>query len=98
MTLYEVLQVSETACPEVIDAAWKALLKLCHPDLHPDMDHRVAQTLNQAHDILSDPAQRNQYDTQLAASRMTPQFTLSAGGFGLSSMNSFVIFERPFGR
>ena len=96
MTLYDCLQVSETACPEVIEAAWKALLRLCHPDLNPGVGPETAQVVNQAHDILSDPVQRQRYDEQLVAARMAPQFMLRSGSFGLGSTGSFFVFDQPW--
>ena len=34
-TLYEILEVSENASPEVIEKAYKILVKKYHPDLQP---------------------------------------------------------------
>ena len=33
--LYDILQVSEKASSEVIEKAYKTLVKQCHPDLQP---------------------------------------------------------------
>ena len=64
MTHYDTLQVSRTASAEVIESAWRALLRVHHPDL-PDGDEAYARQLNEAHDILSDPEKRKAYDQSL---------------------------------
>src|SRR5579883_2932611 len=62
-TLYDVLGVSPSAPIEVITASWKALCKLHHPDRGGDL--AKSQLINRAHDILSDPVKRADYDRQL---------------------------------
>jgi hypothetical protein len=57
---YELLGVSETAPDEVINAAWRVLIKQCHPDnatSPADAQARAARSvaLNQARDTLLDP-------------------------------------------
>jgi hypothetical protein len=60
---YEVLQVSQNAEPEVIDAAYRRLARKYHPDTssHPDAHSRM-QELNWAYEILNDPVSRSRYD------------------------------------
>jgi curved DNA-binding protein CbpA len=60
MTHYEVLQVSRLATREVIEAAWKILMRQHHPD--KGGDPKRAQLINEAHDVLSDPRRRAAYD------------------------------------
>jgi len=64
MTHYDTLQVSRTASQEVIEASWKALLRVHHPDAQSG-NEEYARKLNEAHDILSDPKKRKAYDTTL---------------------------------
>jgi curved DNA-binding protein CbpA len=68
MTHYEILQISESASPQVIEAAWKALLKIHHSDVAGG-DAEKAKQLNHAHDVLADQQKRKIYDDQLAAGR-----------------------------
>jgi molecular chaperone DnaJ len=60
--LYERLQVSPRAEPEVIRAAYRALAKKAHPDSGGDAGRMVA--LNEAWSVLGDPIQRALYDTK----------------------------------
>ena len=64
--LYRTLQVDPGADPEVIDAAWRRLAHLYHPDngLRPDPERMAA--INQAHQVLKDPEQRAEYDRRRA--------------------------------
>lgn len=66
MTHYDILQVARDASPEVIEASWKALLKKFHPDKSRGNAEK-AVLVNQAHDILSDPKMRKEYDAWLTA-------------------------------
>ena len=61
---YEVLQVDRRAQPEVIKAAYRALMKQYHHDVNPGHTIYTIQ-LNQAHEILMDLAKRKEYDLQL---------------------------------
>lgn len=76
MTHYELLEISETASIDVINAAWKALLKIHHTDVGGDAE--IAKQLNQAHDVLADPKLRRAYDQELAAQRQFQAATQSA--------------------
>lgn len=70
-TLYSVLRVPETANPEEIKQAYRRLVKLWHPDLHPDdmsAQQRMAE-INEAYTILSDPAKKWKYDDDLSRKR-----------------------------
>jgi DnaJ domain len=62
--LYEVLQISPKACPEVVQAAYRALARAYHPDVNPSPDAaRQMQQLNAAYGVISDPEKRTRYDT-----------------------------------
>ena len=67
--LYDVLNVSPGAEPEVIDAAYKALMKKYHPDqgVSTGIGRRSAADINKAYAILRDPAKRGEYDRRETA-------------------------------
>jgi DnaJ-class molecular chaperone len=72
-THYSNLQVVETAGPEVIKGAYKALSQKWHPDRNPDKlveAERVFKIITRAYEVLSDTEARAQYDAGLAAYRM----------------------------
>ena len=68
-TLYDVLEVSEKASSEVIEKAYKVLVKKYHPDLQTANNKEHAETMmkkiNEAYDILSDDTKRKEYDNKL---------------------------------
>lgn len=70
MTHYDTLQVSPHASQEVIEASWKALMKLYHPDapskLSPRAKEEKSKLINEAHEVLSDPVKRKAYDQSLS--------------------------------
>ncbi len=72
-TLYEILEVSENASPEVIEKAYKILVKKYHPDLQPPEEKKNAEDkmkqINEAYDILSNEQKRRAYDNELEAQR-----------------------------
>lgn len=68
---YRLLGVSQTATTRQIKTAYRKRMKECHPDLaskEPAQEKRrrehLAKQLNEAYDILSDPAKRRRYDIQ----------------------------------
>ncbi|OGQ60983.1 MAG: hypothetical protein A3J24_12445 [Deltaproteobacteria bacterium RIFCSPLOWO2_02_FULL_53_8] len=67
-TLYDILEVSPRACPQVIRAAYRSLAQYHHPDKQAGSiaaSERQAQ-INHAYAVLSDPAQRQRYDQTIA--------------------------------
>lgn len=60
---YRILQLDPSAEPEVIEAAYKKLASRYHPDVNPSVDagNRM-RDINEAHDVLSDPVRRRDYD------------------------------------
>ena len=70
---YAILQVHPTAEPEIIEVAYRRLMRKYHPDAlspelksDPELISRV-RWINVAYDVLSDPAQRAAYDETIAA-------------------------------
>jgi len=95
MTYYELLQVQPEASTEVIEASWRALMKKFHPDKHKG-NAEVAKKLNQAHDVLSDPKKRAEYDLQMhGAYRMPGE---SPGEFQYRQAQQSNPSQRAYGR
>ena len=71
---YEILQVSPSAEPEVIDGAYRRLARKYHPDVNPGPQaaERMKE-INAAYDILSDPAKRAAYDRLRERTRPPPR-------------------------
>ncbi|MEP7356461.1 MAG: J domain-containing protein, partial [Anaerolineales bacterium] len=65
---YQILQVAASARPEAIEAAYRRLARMYHPDLNPnaDADSRM-KDINWARDILRDPIQRLDWDVRHGA-------------------------------
>lgn len=72
-TLYEILEVSENASPEIIEKAYKVLAKKYHPDLHAIGDKTQAETkmkeINEAYEILGNSEKKSEYDAKLKMER-----------------------------
>lgn len=61
---YEILQVHAKAVPEVIEAAYRTLARLHHPDLTDDPEaDSVMADLNWAYTVLREPSLRASYDS-----------------------------------
>ena len=58
---YRILQVHPLAEEEVIQAAYRRLARLHHPDAGAE-DTRTMQELNEAYEVLSNPEQRVDFD------------------------------------
>lgn len=69
-TLYELLEVSEAATPDELRRAYRRLVLLTHPDRTPDTTaHQRYLAVNEAYEILSQPARRQTYDALLQRQR-----------------------------
>ena len=71
--LYKVLQVDPDAESEVIDGAYRRLARKYHPDVNasPEASGRM-QRIAAAHQVLSDPERRAEYDRVRRARRPAP--------------------------
>ena len=72
-TLYEILEVSENASPEIIEKAYKTLAKKYHPDLQEEANKSKAEAMmkkiNEAYDVLGNEEKRKRYNAELEAKR-----------------------------
>ena len=61
---YKILGVGKNATDDEIKSAYRKLVKQDHPDLHPNDEAAAAKfkEINEAHEVLSDPQKRSQYD------------------------------------
>ncbi|VVB78556.1 Chaperone protein DnaJ [uncultured archaeon] len=94
--LYDILEVSPRARPEVIDAAYITLMKQYHPD--KGGDNRIAVSLNNAREILLDHKKRKAYDESnenlegkiVGNYRIIEQ--IAEGGFGKTYLGEHIHF------
>ena len=78
---YGILEVNEKASQEIIEKAYRTLVKKYHPDIYSSVEKREAERklkdINEAYNILSDIFLRSQYDLELQkqvqASRNIPE-------------------------
>ena len=66
---YDILEVNKNASPEVIEKAYKTLLKKYHPDLQDnnlknEYEEKI-KLINEAFEVLSDSEKRKNYDLNL---------------------------------
>lgn len=66
---YEILEVSKNASKEVIEKAYKVLVKKYHPDLQKEENKAKAEQkmklINEAYEVLSDDIRKKEYDIRL---------------------------------
>ena len=66
---YDILEINKNASPEIIEKAYKTLVKKYHPDLQKDSNknkyEEKIKKINEAYDILSDSEKRKNYDFNL---------------------------------
>ena len=72
---YEVLGLSRRCTAAEVRGAYRLLVRQHHPDLNNQAPEAIArsQELNEAHEILSDPAKRREYDRTLEGNRAGPR-------------------------
>ncbi len=92
---YKILGVGKNASDEEIKKAYRKLARQYHPDRNAgdkQAEERFKQ-ISQAHDILSDPEKRKQYDRGAS-----PLGGFNVGGFDTSNLGGFGdIFSNIFG-
>src|SRR5688572_21758390 len=110
---YKVLELDKTASESDIKKAYRRLARKLHPDLNPNDEtaKKKFQQINEAHEVLSDPEKRKQYDKYGKDWKHAEQFEKAgqqrqqsqnyggeeyASGFDDSGYSDF--FESIFGR
>lgn len=72
---YDWLEISRNASPEVVEKAYKALVKKYHPDLQEGENKQQAEEMikkiNEAYSVLSDETKRKQYDETIKESTIS---------------------------
>jgi DnaJ-domain-containing protein 1 len=64
-SFYDVLQVTPKAEPDVIQASYRVLARLYHPDVSRDPESAARmREINAAYDVLRDPVRRAEYDAE----------------------------------
>jgi serine/threonine protein kinase len=97
--LYNLLEVSPRARSEVIEAAYRALMKQYHPDRGGD--ERIAQSLNNAFEILFDKDKRLEYDKDRDSldGKIVGNYKIlkkiAEGGFGKTYLGEHVSMGTP---
>ena len=64
-TLYDILEISPNASPEVIKSAYRALAAKLHPDRNSSNNGDDFKLVAKAYEILSNPEKKAEYDTRL---------------------------------
>ena len=72
---YDILEVSENASKEVIEKAYKVLVRRYHPDLQGSNINaeKKIREINEAYSVLSDQFMKEQYDKELQKERQLKQ-------------------------
>jgi serine/threonine protein kinase len=95
---YRTLEVDPAASPHVIQAAYRALIKQLDPRMAGE-DGQIAIKLNQAYEVLSDPAKRRDYDhTDLRGNSLGNYIikdAIAEGGFGTTYLALHRISGEP---
>jgi molecular chaperone DnaJ len=84
--LYGRLEIAVDASPEVVEVAWRSLLRRHHPDVAGPGGLEQAKRINVAHDWLSDPALRARYDRERGLGVRDARDDRPAGGSGRAGM------------
>ena len=80
---YEILEVNERASLEIIEKAYKILVKKYHPDLYTGEERLYAEQkvreLNEAYQVLSDDFLKSQYDLELKKTKDENRYEFQYG-------------------
>ncbi len=78
---YGILEVNPNASKEIIEKAYKTLVKKYHPDLYSSVEKKEAEKklkeINEAYNILSDSFLRSQYNLEIQKEKNTTRINES---------------------
>jgi len=86
---YRVLGVREDASKEDVDRAYRRQARKLHPD--GGGTDEAMKSLNEAHDVLSDPATRKVYDAERRPKRVVPSPSISFDPYAASRAGTLKI-------
>lgn len=78
---YEILRLSPMSDSDTIDRVYRTLMKRFHPDNEATGDAEIFLRIAEAHRILTDPRQREQYDAERDSSKSVIRFDLRSREF-----------------
>ena len=87
---YDILGVDKNATPDDIKSAYRSLAKKYHPDLNKTAEAAEKfKEINEAYEVLSDPAKKSNYDNYGSADGPNPNdfFGGAGGGFNGGGFN-----------
>ncbi|KAM7252414.1 hypothetical protein ACFE04_024297 [Oxalis oulophora] len=76
-SLYEVLRVNYKATANEIKTAYRSLAKIYHPDMQVVEDGRDFIKIRDAYATLSDPVERENYDSRIGVGMVVDSYTLT---------------------
>ena len=97
---YDVLQLESQATPDEIKRAFRRLSMEHHPDKNGNSEEstRTFQEINEAYDVLSDPAKRSNYDFELKMGTNVPRMHMPhMGPMGMGPMGMGPMGMGPMG-
>ena len=96
--LYEMLHLHPSAHPDVIQAAYRRLALLYHPDKNPSPEaNEMMAAVNRAYAVLSDPEQRAEYDRSRAVQSGSTGSSASAASSSQASRPQSNAPQNPTG-
>lgn len=70
---YELLEIDKNASKEIIEKAYKTLVKKYHPDVQSDMSDDLIKKINEAYETISTPEKREAYNTYLSENEISKE-------------------------